>query len=245
MQRAEFWDYQIRTFEKADREQTPVKGSIVFTGSSSIRYWQTLEEDMAPLPVINRGFGGSQLAHVIHYAERIVFPHHPRLIVLYAGENDLCWPSLKSPETVFADFQRFVELVRAQRFGTHVYFLSIKRTRFRRGRWAEIDQANQLIEAFAGDSPDVTYVDVSTPMLDAAGHPCPKYLPWYRIHLTDEGYKLWTSIVTPVLEKGLHSEPGLSSSPGERTSQNACGTRAYDGGEAALGYDDHRVDGAP
>src|SRR5262249_12636479 len=158
--RAEFWEFQIRAFEQADRARPPAEGAILFTGSSSIRYWRTLEQDMAPRPVLNRGFGGSHLAHVIHYADRIIFPYGPEAIVLYAGENDLCWPSRKSPETVLADFRQFVDLVRAKQPETSVIFLSIKRTPLRRGRWPAIDQANRLIAAFAKGLNDVIFVDV-------------------------------------------------------------------------------------
>src|SRR5438552_276299 len=102
MQRPEFWEFQIRAFEEADRLRAPEPGSIVFIGSSTIRLWRTLERDMAPLRVVNRGFGGCHLAHVNRYAERIVVPYRPRAVVVYAGENDLGWPSRKTPETVLA-----------------------------------------------------------------------------------------------------------------------------------------------
>src|SRR5262249_42946681 len=128
MQRAEFWESQIRAFEKADRLCPPKEGAILFTGSSSIRLWHTLERDMAPLPVINRGFGGSHLGHVVHYAQQIILPYRPRAIVLYAGENDLAWPSRKTAEIVLTDFKQLVALVQARLPGTRVYFLSIKRS---------------------------------------------------------------------------------------------------------------------
>jgi hypothetical protein len=66
-------------------------------------FWRTLADDMKPLDVINRGFGGSQIAQVNHYVARIVINYRPRAVVLYAGENDLSWPWSKSPETVFGD----------------------------------------------------------------------------------------------------------------------------------------------
>src|SRR5438552_18868707 len=106
MQHAGFWKWQISALEKEDRRHPPQPGTIVFTGSSTMRYWKTLDRDMAPIPVINRGFGGAHIAHVNEYFERIVIPYKPRAVVLYAGGNDLGWPSRKSPETVFEDFKR-------------------------------------------------------------------------------------------------------------------------------------------
>jgi lysophospholipase L1-like esterase len=203
MQWADFWDYQIRAFEKADRLQAPPAGTVLFTGSSSVRLWRTLERDMAPLGVLNRGFGGCHLAHVNHYLSRIVLPYRPRAVVLYAGENDLGWPSRKAPETVLEDFKHLVAMVQAELPGTRIYFLAIKRSPFRRGRWPAMDEANRLVKEFASHGAGVTFIDTCAPMLDAAGNPRPEYLPWYRLHLTARGYGLWVSIIKPILEADL------------------------------------------
>jgi lysophospholipase L1-like esterase len=203
MQRATFWEFQIRAFEKADKVYPPELGAVLFTGSSSIRYWSTLSRDLAPLRVLNRGFGGCHLAHVTHYAGRIILPYRPRAIVLYAGENDLGWPSNKKPETVLEDFKRLASLVQAKLPGVGVYFISIKLSRFRRGRWDAIRTANRLVKEFACGRDDISFIDTATAMLDAKGHPSPRYQPWYRLHMNTEGYTLWASIVRPVLQAHL------------------------------------------
>src|SRR5262249_7288312 len=120
MQQADFWEFQIRAFEEADRLHPPGEAAILFTGSSRIRLWRTLERDMAPLRVLNRGFGGCHLAHVNHYLKRVVLPYRPRAVVLYAGENDLGWLSGKTPGTVLEDLKRFVATVQEKCPGTRV-----------------------------------------------------------------------------------------------------------------------------
>jgi lysophospholipase L1-like esterase len=200
MQRADFWEYQIRAFEKFDRLQPPKAGAILFTGSSSIRLWRTLDQDMAPLRVLNRGFGGCHLAHVNHYAERIVLPCRPQAVVLYAGENDIGWPSKKTPENVLQDFTRFVSLVQTGNPRARIYFISIKLSPFRRSRWDAMKRANRLIEESARNQKGVRFIDTTSAMLDAEGNPCAKYQPWYRLHMTGQGYVLWASIIKPVLE---------------------------------------------
>jgi len=105
-----FWEWQIRRFEREDLRRKPAMGGIVFTGSSSIRFWKTVEEDMAPLTVINRGFGGSQIHQVTYYAERIVLPYKPKIVVLYAGENDIAgvkFSRKKTAEEVLEAFKEF------------------------------------------------------------------------------------------------------------------------------------------
>ena len=83
------WEAEIRAFEEADRQSPPPTGGIVFAGSSSIRLWTTMTDDFAGLPVLNRGFGGSQIREVTAFADRIVIPYRPRLIVFYCGSNDV------------------------------------------------------------------------------------------------------------------------------------------------------------
>ncbi len=201
MRSAEFWESAIVAFETADREQAPAPGSIVFTGSSSIRMWKSLEEDMSPLRVLNRGFGGSHIAHVSHYADRIVVPYAPAAVVLYAGDNDLAAGSDKTPESVFADFQHFVALVQGAGPGTPVYFLAIKPSLSRWDRWPLMRDANRLVAAWAQTTPGVEYVDVASPMLGEDGEPREELFIADGLHLSDAGYALWTSVVKPALQE--------------------------------------------
>jgi lysophospholipase L1-like esterase len=199
MSKASFWTRAIRRFEESDRVQPPNPGVIVFTGSSSINFWETLAEDMAPLNVINRGFGGSQMAHVTHYATKIVLPYSPSAVVVYAGENDLSWPWSKKPETILRDFQAFVNVVHGQLPNTWIYFVSVKPTPL---RWKQLERqrrTNQLVEEFCGTKSNVRFLDVSTAMLDSRGKPRRDLFKWDGLHPSAECYALWTSIIRPVL----------------------------------------------
>ncbi|TFG94633.1 hypothetical protein E4H12_14830, partial [Candidatus Thorarchaeota archaeon] len=142
------WEREIRKFEKQDNENPQTEGAILFTGSSSIRHWNTLKEDMAPLSVMNRGFGGSRISDVIHYADRIVFPYKPKTIVFYAGENDLSglfYTKKKTPEEVRNNFREFCEKVHGQLPGVPIYFISIKPPKRRKKLWGEMKRANSLV----------------------------------------------------------------------------------------------------
>jgi lysophospholipase L1-like esterase len=193
------WESEIAAFEKADRLNPPQPGVIVFTGSSSIRFWETLAEDMKPLPVINRGFGGSQIAQVNEYAPRIVLPYRPRAVVLYAGDNDLAWPSSKSPEQVFADFKQFVQIVHGALPDTWIYFISIKPSILRWGSWPKFKSANEMIAAYIRTQPRAQFIDVSEPMLDAQGKPRRELFRPDGLHMNAQGYAIWTAIVKPIL----------------------------------------------
>ena len=197
-----FWEREIRKYEKYDVEDPPTEGAILFTGSSSIRYWKTLKEDMAPLHVMNRGFGGSRIIDVTHYLDRIVFPYKPKSIVFYAGENDLSglfYTKKKTSEEVKNDFREFCEQVHEQLPGVPIYFISIKPPKRRKNLWDSMKRANSLIEEFCKSNDLLSYIDIVSPMLDAEGIPRPELFKWDGIHMNDRGYEIWTSIIKSIL----------------------------------------------
>jgi lysophospholipase L1-like esterase len=168
----------------------------LFVGSSSIRLWK-LADSFGELPVINRGFGGSQLADSVHYAERLILKQRPKVVVVYAGDNDLAGG--KSPATVAADFRALVKKIHQSLPDTRIVYIGVKPSL---KRWNLIDQVrktNQLIadQCRAGDR--LTFVDVDAPMLGKDGKPRPELYQKDGLHLTAEGYALWTSLVKPLL----------------------------------------------
>tara|TARA_Y100000758_G_scaffold111271_1_gene77908 strand:- start:137 stop:769 length:633 start_codon:yes stop_codon:yes gene_type:complete len=193
------WEKYIARFEAADKKQMPQPDGVLFIGSSSIRMWKTLEQDFPGLPVINRGFGGSQIADSNHFAGRIVHPYKPRQIVLYAGDNDVAGG--KSPERVLADFQQFLKTVRAKLPKVRVSFIAIKPSLSRWKLSGKMAMANSLVRDACGKDKRLDYIDIWQPMLDDNGKPRPDLFLGDGLHLNAKGYALWTSIVKPHLAK--------------------------------------------
>ena len=194
-----FFADEIAAFEAADRERAPPERPIVFVGSSSIRLWDTLAEDMAPLPVLNRGFGGSQLASVLHWLEPAVLRYRPRAVVLYAGDNDLDERTGKTAADVVRDFQAFVARVHAAVPDARIYYVAIKPSRLRWARWPEMARANAEIAAACAADPRLGFLDVATPMLATGEPPARELFVFDGLHLSAQGYALWTSVVQPRL----------------------------------------------
>lgn len=190
------WENEIAAFERQDANRRPPENAVLFVGSSSIRLWK-LEESFPDLKVINRGFGGSQLADSVHFAERIVIPYRPRLVVLYAGDNDLA--AGKKPEQVLADFKQFAVKMKAALPETRIAYLSIKPSIKRRALIDRIRETNAAIKQFISGDERLSYVDVFQPMLTAEGEPRPELFRDDGLHLNAEGYKLWASLLQPVL----------------------------------------------
>jgi lysophospholipase L1-like esterase len=196
------WEGTIRKFEKSDELNPPPAGAILFTGSSSIRFWKTLEEDMAPLEVVNRGFGGSQIHEVSHYVDRIILPYKPRGILFYAGENDITGLYFNKPKTPFEvreNYRKFCERVHAKLPDVPIYFTSIKPPKRRRKFWLEMKKANEMIYEFCLSDERLHYIDMTEPMLDEHGDTRVDLFKWDGIHLNTEGYRVWTSVIKPIL----------------------------------------------
>ena len=205
----EFFADEIAHFAVTDRDHPAPERPIVFVGSSSIRFWNTLQKDMAPLPVLNRGFGGAQLSHVIHFVDRTVIRYRPRAVVLYAGDNDLDERTGKTAEDVVRDFRTFVSTVQAAVPDVRIYYLSIKPSRLRWSDWPRQQKANAEISALCAGDPRLGYIDIATSML-AAGEPPPRsFFRFDGLHLSAKGYALWAGIIKSRLQKDL-GESGQS-----------------------------------
>jgi hypothetical protein len=187
---------EIDRYVAADRMAPPAHCQVLFVGSSSIVLWKpTLAADMAPLPVINRGFGSSHIEHVNLWFDQIVAPYHPRAIVFYAGENDL--NAGKSVAQVLADFDAFMAKKSAALGDTAVYFISVKPSKQRIAQLAAQTQLNDAVRARAAQRSDLHYIDVVPLMLDH-GVPRDIFLA-DGLHMTREGYVLWTQAVQDAL----------------------------------------------
>lgn len=199
------WESEIAIYERRDKRRPPVLGATVFVGSSTIRMWKTLSRDMAPLAVLNRGFGGAQMDAVLHYAPRIVLPYEPRAVVLYAGENDLESIRGKTPERVMEDVQDFSGLLTDTFPTIRLYVLSQKPSPARVDVWKNVRRYNELLEDLCGQESSREFVDVTTVMWDLQGRTRMDLFLEDGIHLSDRGYEVWTEIVAPILQ----SDPTL------------------------------------
>jgi len=191
------WEPDIAAFEQADSVVRRRPGGVVFVGSSSIRLWASMPDDFPGVATINRGFGGSRVRDSTYYADRIVTPYQPSAIVFYAGDNDIF--EGRTPQQVRDDFVAFVEKVRERLPDTRIAFVSIKPSPSRATLLPQTREANALVRDFAKDAPNVDYLDVFLPMLDAQGQPREELFVADRLHMNASGYAIWAGVVRPWL----------------------------------------------
>lgn len=193
------WEKSVAAFEAADAQTPPPKGAVLFVGSSTIVRWKTLAEDFKGTTVLNRGFGGNQIVDSTHYADRMIFPYEPRMIVLRAGGNDI--NAGKKAAEVFQDYKDFVAKMRTRLPDIEIVYLGLSPTI---KRWAQVEEGNRLndlIAAYCNEQPNLNYVDCKTLTLDAEGKPRPELMVDDKLHFSAAGYKLLVEKVRPFIPK--------------------------------------------
>ncbi len=192
------WQKEIVGIEKRYADKPAPEAPIVFIGSSSIRRWGTLAEDFPGKPVLNHGFGGSEVFDSLTYFDRLVLPFKPKQIVMYAGGNDV--NAGKSPERVLKDFKAFTARVFAAFPKTKIAFISLAPNPKRWSQMPEIKATNELVRSFCDSDERLRFMDIHPVMLGANGEPKPDIFVEDQLHMNAKGYELWKGVIGPVLE---------------------------------------------
>src|SRR5690348_12723213 len=194
------WKPDIEELVARDVRHQPPQHGVMFVGSSSIRFWApTLQQDFPGIPVIDRGFGGSAIADSTYYADRIIIPYQPRVIVMYAGDNDIeegC-----TPRQVLDEFKVFVARVRRGLPDVAIVYISIKPSLARWPLWPQMREANREIARWTRMQKRVAFVDVSSRMLGPDGKPRANLFREDGLHMAPAGYAIWITALEPVLAR--------------------------------------------
>ena len=210
----------IGLFKLRDQAFPPPQNAVLFIGSSSFTLWnETIDQDLT-LTVIPRGFGGSKMEDVLFYYEDLVVAYSPRAIVLYEGDNDIAVFN-KTPDQVLREIERFAASVQNDLPGTRIYILSIKPSPSRMEYWPDQKRANELIEAFAGDTERVSFVDVASAMFDQEGQLRAELFIEDGVHMNPLGYDIWQWILNDeVVSKEMPFEASSASLAASQEGRN-------------------------
>jgi lysophospholipase L1-like esterase len=181
-----------------DQTNPPPKGLTLFIGSSSIKKWKSLEQDFPKDTVLNRGFGGSWTADVLHYMDRIVLPYKPSRIVVYCGENDIAHG--EAMEVPLENWKIFVERIRKILPKTRFYYIPMKPNPKRWNLWPEYQKGNRLIQDYC-EKKDISFLgNIPKRMLGEDENPRPGIFAKDQLHLNADGYKIWVEEVRKAFE---------------------------------------------
>lgn len=188
----------IDAFAAEAVEAPPPAGAIVATGSSSMRGWHgRIAEDLAPLDIVPRGFGGSNMADVAYFVEELVVRYKPRAVLLYEGDNDVALGA--TPAQILGHFDAFAAAIHEALPETRIYILAVKPSLARWHLWPTMQTTNAGLAERAAADPRLTFIDVATPMLNEAGEPRPNIFVEDGLHMNGAGYDIWRDAVRPVL----------------------------------------------
>jgi lysophospholipase L1-like esterase len=200
--RWEQYEPSFRAFEDEDRKNPPSKGGILFVGSSIFRQWTTVAEQMKPLPVLNRAFGGSRTPDQLARFDQLVPRYAPKVIVYYCGSNDLKAGAVpESPTAIFVRFREFAERAQKTLPGVRIVFVSATRSPDRVPRWEQVDHYNALARAYCESRPGHMFVDINPLLVDSEGHPRLDLYKTDRLHFHPPAYERFTAVIKPVLER--------------------------------------------
>ena len=192
------WQTEIDAFDILNGD-APLQEGILFTGSSSIRFWIDPAKDFNNPKILNRGFGGSQIIDLIENFDQVILKYHPKKIVIYSGDNDI--EVGKSAEIVFGDFCTLYGMIKAKLPNAEVYYIAIKPSLNRWAKVLEMKKANTMINEFLNYKQNGAYVDIFSPMIGVSGKPEKKWFIEDGLHMTAEGYQLWAEILAPYISE--------------------------------------------
>ena len=192
------WNDEINAFDELNGD-SPLQGGVLFTGSSSIRFWKDPIKDFNNPNILNRGFGGSQLIDLVENFDRVILQYHPAKIVIYSGDNDV--QAGKSAEIVYGNFCTLYGMIKAELPDAKVYYIAIKPSLNRWSKVLEMKKANTMINEFLNTKSNAFFVDIFSPMIGLEGKPQKKWFIEDGLHMTNEGYELWTKILSPFINE--------------------------------------------
>ena len=198
------WENEIAEFEESLIKRPADEGALLFIGSSSIRFWGSIHQDMQPFDVVQRGFGGAKFLDVVHYADRLIdIGVSPAAIVLFIGTNDIHPGQSKEPALLLKRYQQFIEVVREKHQLVPVYYIAITPTPLRWEVWDIAKETNRLISDYAATQENLFVIDASAKLLNTDGSANADLRRFDGLHLNKEGYAKWTSVIQPRLVNDL------------------------------------------
>lgn len=190
----------------------PTSGGILMVGSSVFRKWTKAAIDLAPLPVTNRGFGGSKTEDQLFFFDQIVPSSRASLVIWYCGSNDI--NANKTPDSILQNTKEWIGRTQAALPEARILIVSVMRAPQKRekGFLAQVDETNKGLRQLADSIPGVVFADVNPAVENSAGEPVMECYVSDKLHPSLEGYRRMTSVLRPVIEKNWKEAP-VSKSP--------------------------------
>jgi hypothetical protein len=197
------WEKDILKFEQQDKSEKDPANAILFAGSSSIRLWSTLKDDVAPYPVIQRGFGGSKFSDMAVYAKRIIYPHQFKALVIFEANDITGSKTDKTPAEVVKLFRDIVKTVRKKYADQPIFLFEITPTKSRWAVWPTVKQTNQMLKETCSKLHNTYFIETASSYLNKDGVPRNELFIKDMLHQNHEGYIIWGDLAKKKLDEVL------------------------------------------
>ena len=204
------WEKDISKLESQDESEKYTENALLFIGSSSIRAWYSMEEDMMPYETIRRGYGGAHYSDIIHFSKRLVKNHNPKAILIFVAndikgnnKSDLYSKNLpdRSPQEVKRLFRLLIKQIRTIHREIPIFAIETTPTRSRWKAWPKISLANDLIKEYCESKDNLYYISTRNYYIGDDGLPTEEFFIRDKLHLNRKGYALWGEIIKKNLKK--------------------------------------------
>jgi lysophospholipase L1-like esterase len=197
------YESEIAAFDKLNRTEKYSDQSILFVGSSSIRLWNTIRDEMAPYPVIQRGFGGSRTPDVVQYMKRIAYPHQFKAMVVFVANDITGSPNDLSPTETMLNFKQMVKIIRAKYKKQLIFIVEITPSQSRWKQWPQIKQTNAMLKELCQKEKNLAFIETAKSYLNEKGEPNNDLFRDDQLHLNHQGYLIWGKLIKNELDKRL------------------------------------------
>ncbi|MEM8666013.1 MAG: GDSL-type esterase/lipase family protein [Planctomycetota bacterium] len=209
----ERWEKDIQKLEARNETESHPDDAILFLGSSSIRRWDRIALDMSPYQPIQRGYGGSKYSDIAVFAERLIHPHTYRALVIFVG-NDIAGKSTDNTvEQVEQCLQHIVRIAKDHQPDSPILLIEVTPNEKRWAVWPKVRKLNAAIREFALTTPGTYFIPTSGNYLNPEGAPRSELFGSDQLHLNEEGYRLWSSLIRRRLDQVLRLEAEFRSRP--------------------------------
>ncbi len=197
------WETEVQKLEQLDQQESYPDDAILFLGSSSIRLWKNIKEDMAPYTPIRRGYGGAHFTDLIHFTDRLSDPHKFQAIVLFVANDITGGDKDLEPKEVESLFKFFIKQVRAKHPITPVFYIQVTPTNSRWTVWDKIQEGNNLIKNYCQKHDNLYFIETAENYLGADGKPIADLFIQDQLHMKQAGYDIWKRVIKAELDKVL------------------------------------------
>lgn len=174
---------------------------VLFLGSSSFRLWDTIHEDLAPVKVVKRAYGGARFRDLAIYTPELIAGLRFSKAVIFIA-NDITGKDSEDtdPQTTSKLARLVIAQLRSEHPEVPIHLVAVTPTPVRYKHWPRIQVTNRMLRKIAETTPGVFYIPTAYAFLDRDGNPRAELFKEDRLHLNSIGYQIWARILQGAFE---------------------------------------------